>query len=133
MKALERRQRILETLCERRYEKVENLAFEFSVNESTVRRDIQELSLSYYVTENDVLVHNTCGKISDTVPEGYKPTYENGVYEPNPKHGRAQHGKSSPGLSREYGQYALDHAVNFSGKGKALYAYNGKDILQFNI
>jgi len=26
---------------------VENLAFEFSVNESTVRRDIQELSLSY--------------------------------------------------------------------------------------
>ena len=47
MKALERRQRILETLCERRYEKVENLAFEFSVNESTVRRDIQELSLSY--------------------------------------------------------------------------------------
>ena len=86
---------------------------------------------TYYVTENDVLVHNTCGKISDTVPEGYKPTYENGVYEPNPKHGRAQHGKSSPGLSREYGQYALDHAVNFSGKGKALYAYNGKDILQF--
>ena len=47
MKALDRRKRILEKLCERRYEKVENLAFEFSVNESTVRRDIQELSLSY--------------------------------------------------------------------------------------
>ena len=57
MKALERRQRILETLCERRYEKVENLAFEFSVNESTVRRDIQELSLSYPIyTKSGVYV-----------------------------------------------------------------------------
>ena len=47
MRALERRQAILELLCERRFEKVENLAFEFSVNECTIRRDIQELSLSY--------------------------------------------------------------------------------------
>ena len=47
MKALERRQAIIELLCERRIEKIENLAFEFSVNECTIRRDIQELSLSY--------------------------------------------------------------------------------------
>ena len=47
MNALERRQAILELLCERRFEKMENLAFEFSVHECTIRRDIQELSLSY--------------------------------------------------------------------------------------
>ena len=47
MKALERRQAIIELLCERLIEKIENLAFEFSVNECTIRRDIQELSLSY--------------------------------------------------------------------------------------
>lgn len=47
MKASERRQLILELLCERRFEKIDNLAFEFSVNECTIRRDIQELSLSY--------------------------------------------------------------------------------------
>ena len=47
MRALERRQAILELLCERRTEKIENLAFEFSVNECTIRRDILELSLSY--------------------------------------------------------------------------------------
>ena len=47
MRTTERRNAIIELLCERRYEKIENLAFEFSVNESTMRRDIQELSLSY--------------------------------------------------------------------------------------
>ncbi len=47
MKATERRKLLIEMLCERRFERVENLAFEFSVNECTIRRDIQELSLSY--------------------------------------------------------------------------------------
>ena len=47
MRATERRQAILEELCVRRFEKVENLAFEFSVTERTIRNDIQELSLSY--------------------------------------------------------------------------------------
>lgn len=47
MKATERRQALLELMCERRHEKIENLAFEFSVNECTIRRDVQELSLSY--------------------------------------------------------------------------------------
>lgn len=47
MRATERRQAILEELCVRRFEKVENLALEFSVTERTIRNDIQELSLSY--------------------------------------------------------------------------------------
>ena len=47
MKALERGQALIELLCERRHDKIGNLAFEFGVNEKTIRRDIQELSLSY--------------------------------------------------------------------------------------
>lgn len=47
MKALERRQAILEVLCERRYEKVDNLAFEFGVHRNTILNDIIELSLNY--------------------------------------------------------------------------------------
>ena len=47
MKALERRQALIELLCERRYEKISNLAFEFGVSWRTICRDIQELSLSY--------------------------------------------------------------------------------------
>ena len=85
---------------------------------------------TYYVTEKDILVHNVCGEILDKVPDGYKPTYKNGVYDPNPKHGMVQHGRSSPGLSPEYGQYALDNAIPYPKGGKALYAYNGKDIIQ---
>ena len=85
---------------------------------------------TYYVTEKDVLVHNKCGEILDKVPDGYEPTYKNGVYDPNPKHGRVQHGRSSAGLSREYGQYALDNAIPYPNGGKALYAYNGKNIIQ---
>lgn len=45
--ALERRQEILEVLCERRHESVENLATEFGVNERTIRRDIEYMTLSY--------------------------------------------------------------------------------------
>ena len=47
MKALERRQVLIELLCERRHDKIENLAFELNVNERTIRRDLEELSLSY--------------------------------------------------------------------------------------
>ena len=47
MRAFERRQSLIELLCVRRYEKIENLAFEFSVSERTIRNDIQELSLLY--------------------------------------------------------------------------------------
>ena len=85
---------------------------------------------TYYVTDKDVLVHNVCGEILDRVPEGYQPTYKNGVYKPNPKHGRVQHGRSSAGLPPEYGQYALDNAIPYPKEGKALYAYNGENIIQ---
>ena len=47
MKTFERRQSLIELLCIRRYEKIENLAFEFSVSERTIRNDLQELSLLY--------------------------------------------------------------------------------------
>lgn len=47
MKALERRQEILEILCRRKFETVDNLAFEFGVHRNTILNDILELSLSY--------------------------------------------------------------------------------------
>lgn len=43
----ERRQLILETLCKRRYEKIENLATEFEVSRRTITYDLQILSCSY--------------------------------------------------------------------------------------
>lgn len=47
MKALERRQALMKALNNRRHDKICNLAFEFGVNERTIRRDIDELSLSF--------------------------------------------------------------------------------------
>lgn len=38
---------ILDVLCERRFETIENLAFEFSVSIRTIKYDIEALSLSY--------------------------------------------------------------------------------------
>ena len=43
----ERRQQIMETLCHRRQETMNNLAFEFGVSIRTIRNDIDTLSLSY--------------------------------------------------------------------------------------
>ena len=43
----ERRQAIIEILCARRYETIDNLAFEFSVDRRTIRRDIEILSISF--------------------------------------------------------------------------------------
>ena len=55
MKALERRQVLIELLCERRHDKIENLAFELNVNERTIRRDLEELSLrDYYVLRDSI-------------------------------------------------------------------------------
>ena len=84
---------------------------------------------TYYVTDSDVLVHNKCGEILQKVPDGYEPTYKNGTFEQNPKHGKIQKGRISKGLTQEYGQYALDNSVSFE-KGKARFAYNGKEIIQ---
>lgn len=49
MTANERRMAILETLCVRRKDTIENLAFEFGVSKRTIRYDIESLSLSYPV------------------------------------------------------------------------------------
>ena len=49
MKATERRQAILEFLCEVRKTTMANIQFEFEISRSTARRDIFELSLSYPV------------------------------------------------------------------------------------
>ena len=49
MTSSERRQAILEVLCERRHDKIENLAYEFHVTERTIRNDVLELSLSFPV------------------------------------------------------------------------------------
>lgn len=47
MKANERRMLILETLCARRQDTMQNLAFEFDVSIRTICYDIAQLSLSY--------------------------------------------------------------------------------------
>lgn len=47
VRATERRQAILEAVCDRRFEKVDNLAFEFGVHRNTILNDVLELSLSY--------------------------------------------------------------------------------------
>ena len=51
----ERRQAILETLCARRHETRENLAFEFGVSKRTIEYDVMELSLTYpiYTTQGN--------------------------------------------------------------------------------
>ena len=45
--AIERRQKILEILSERRYEKMTNLAIELSVSRRTICYDIEYLSSSF--------------------------------------------------------------------------------------
>ena len=49
MRATERRMAILEALCERRHDSVENLANEFNVSVRTIKYDIEALILSYPV------------------------------------------------------------------------------------
>lgn len=47
MDAVERRQQILELLCQRRKETMQNLAAELGVSERTIRRDVEILTRSY--------------------------------------------------------------------------------------
>ena len=42
----ERREAILKVLCQRRQDKIDNLAFEFGVSVRTIKNDIEELSLT---------------------------------------------------------------------------------------
>lgn len=51
----ERRIRLLVTLCKRRHDTVYNLAFEFQVNERTIRNDIEVLSTNFPV-------YTVCGR-----------------------------------------------------------------------
>ena len=86
---------------------------------------------TYYVAESNILVHNKCPQpnIEQSMPDGYKPTYENGVYQSNPKHGKVSHGDVSKNISSlEYGQYALDKSV---AAGSSRMSFNGKDFLLF--
>lgn len=50
MKPDERRQAIIELLCQRRHETMKNLASEFGVSIRTIRYDIEILSLNYPLT-----------------------------------------------------------------------------------
>ena len=47
MDAVERRQQILELLCQRRKATMQNLAAELGVSERTIRRDVEILTRSY--------------------------------------------------------------------------------------
>ena len=47
MDAVERRQQILELLCQRRKDTMQNLAAELCVSERTIRRDVEILTRSY--------------------------------------------------------------------------------------
>ena len=47
MTASESRNAILEDLCMRRFERINNLAFQYGVTERTIRNDIMTLSLEY--------------------------------------------------------------------------------------
>lgn len=47
MKAIDRRNAIVDILCKRKQAHVNNLAFELQVDRSTILRDIELLSLSY--------------------------------------------------------------------------------------
>jgi predicted DNA-binding transcriptional regulator YafY len=55
MRATERRMAILEALCERRHDSVENLANEFNVSVRTIKYDIEALILTYpvYTTQGN--------------------------------------------------------------------------------
>lgn len=47
MDAVERRQQILELLCQRRKDTMQNLAAELGVSERTIRQDVEILTRSY--------------------------------------------------------------------------------------
>ena len=79
-----------------------------------------------------ILTHNTgnCGVIDQSIPEGYEPTFKNGKYIANDgKHGSIRKGNISRNVPNLYGQYALDNCISFGGKAR--FAYNGKEVIQF--
>ena len=83
---------------------------------------------TYYVSDSKVLVHNIC---EPDIPDGYQPTYKNGVYQQSPKHPtRLKIGSNpSPGPSQKVGQYFLDHSVAAAGNSSARLAYSAQKDL----
>ena len=67
MTAIDRRNAIIEVLCERRRENLKNLAFEFGVSRRTIANDILELTRSYPI--ETYRGNGGCVKIAD----GYYP------------------------------------------------------------
>ena len=61
MGAAERRQLILDQLCQRRKETIPNLAAELGVSERTIRRDIEMLTLRYPI-------ETVCGRYGGVIP-----------------------------------------------------------------
>lgn len=66
MSPSERRQKLLEMLCQRRHDTYRNLANEFNVSERTICRDVAELMCSYPV-------ETVCGRFGGGVKvlDGY--------------------------------------------------------------
>ena len=67
MRAIERRQNILEALCRRRQDTMSHLAVEFGVSRQTIWNDICELSLTYPIYTS------TGGDGGVFIEEGYYP------------------------------------------------------------
>ena len=56
----ERREAILKVLCQRRQDKIDNLAFEFGVSVRTIKNDIEELSLAYPIRNSSRQIRWRC-------------------------------------------------------------------------
>jgi len=68
----ERRQKLLDVLCQRRHDTYDNLAYEFNVSKMTIRRDIAELMCSYPI--ETVRGRNGGGvRVMDGYYRNYKP------------------------------------------------------------
>ena len=57
MSVAERRQDIIEYLCEVRFETRANLMFRYSVSKNTIDRDLQALSCRYPILQNVIKYH----------------------------------------------------------------------------
>lgn len=77
MSPSERRQKLLEVLCIKRYDTCKNLAHEFHVCERTIRYDIEVLMCSYPI-------ETVCGRFGGgvRVMPGYYFCHKTSAYEP---------------------------------------------------
>jgi len=70
MNAFERRQELLEYLCQKRYDTYDNLAIRFHVSKMTIRRDIEKLMLSYPILT--IRGRYGCDKVEDWYNFNYR-------------------------------------------------------------